>query len=332
MVSTRTLLVALTLALAACGGDRESSTVVTPVADTAGAETVAPPPPVGPPESYVGAHHRVVARIDMEAVRRSSLSADIGSMVRSYPTWQQLLGSSGIDPVRDFDAVLVAAPGVIADQSTLFIRHHLGSAHIREAVLGMAVDRSERSSWREVDGFPVVDWPADTRVPRVVVLTAENELVVTTPDELERVLAVARDHAARREGDAVVEPALVLEPGLIATVAAEEVGEGGQRMRFPPDAFQVTVREDPEQPNGILLIAHGTYADADAAAQARSYYSERRDFYAGQMLVRAVGLDRPLRAATIAGEGNIVDVSAAISEEELRRMLGLLSLGQLAGN
>src|SRR5690606_32897325 len=147
------------------------------------------------------------------------------------------------------------------------IRHHLGNARIREAVLAMSVDRGARPQWREVEGFSAVDWPAETEVPRIVVLTAENELVVTTPDGLDRVVAVARDHAARREGDAAdatVEPALQLEDGLIATIVADEVGDGGQRMRYPPEAFRVSIRQDGEQEGRVVLSAIGTYAD-DAA-------------------------------------------------------------------
>lgn len=327
MSSTRALFVSAAL-LAACGGAEAREAA--PAASAGGeAEVVAPPRPSGPPESHVAADHRVVVRIDMEAVRGSALATDIGSLVRSYPMWRTLLGASGIDPVRDFDAVLVAAPAVIADRSVIVIRHHLGNARIREAVLAMSVDRGARPEWREVEGFSVVDWPAETDVPRVVVLSAENELVVTTPDGLDRVVAVARDHAARREGDATVEPALQLEDGLIATIVADEVGEGGQRMRYPPEAFRVAVRQDGEQEGRVSLSAIGTYADDAAADQARRYYAGQRDFYAGQMLVRAVGLDRPLREATIAGEGNVIDVQASFTEDEIQRALGIVALGQM---
>ncbi len=321
----RALLVSAVL-LAACGGEGPREAEPAP---TAGGEAIAEPPrPTGPPATYVGAEHRVVVRVDMEAVRSSALSADIASLVRSYPTWRELLGSSGIDPVRDFDAVLVAAPALISDRAVLVIRHHLGNARIREAVLSMAVERGERPAWREVEGFSVVDWPAETDVPRVVVLTAENELVVATPDELEQVIAVARDHAARREGDACIEPALQIDDGIIATVVADEVGESASRMRYPPESFRVTVRRSE---GGLSLRASGTYGDANAADQARRYYTRQRDHYAGQMLVRAVGLDRPLREAIIAGEGEVLDFQGSFTEDELRSVLGILALGQLGG-
>lgn len=321
--------VGVALWLAACGGGAEPAEAPAASA-TAGGEAPRERP-TGPPLSYVGDSDRVVVRIDMEAVRGSAIANDIASLVRGYPTWSALLGASGIDPVRDFDRVLVAAPAVIADRSVIVVRHHLGNARIREAVLAMAVDRGARPEWRDTEGFPTVEWPAQTAVPRLVVLTAENELVVTTEDDLARVVAVARDHAARREADGLVEPALQLEDGLIANIVADEVGDSADRMRYPPAAFRVTIREDGEERGRIVLSAQGTYVDDDSAAQARRYYTEQRNFYAGQMLVRAVGLDRPLREATIGGEGNVVDVNASLTEDEIQRVLGLVALGQIGG-
>jgi hypothetical protein len=325
----RTFFAALLL-LAGCGGAAEAPAPVVTEPTTGGEQAARP---TGPPASYVADDHQVVVRIDMEAVRSSALSADIGSLVRSYPTWRDLLGSSGIDPIRDFDRVLLAAPAVVSDRSIIVVRHHLGNARVRDAVLQMASQRGQRPTWRDTEGFPVVEWPAQTAVPRLVVLTSDQELVVTTPDDLERVLTVARDHAARREGDATIEPALQLEQGLIATIVADAMGETGRmRLRHPPEAFSVTVREDGAQQGRILLAAQGRYPNDDAAEQARRYFAEQRDFYAGQMLVRAVGLDRVLREANIAASGSTLDVSASLTEEEIQRVLGLFALGQIGGS
>jgi hypothetical protein len=327
MTSKRIAALVCALGLIGCGG-------AAPRTETA-AVVQAPrarPRSTGPVQSYVGDGDTVIVRIDLERVRSSSLSNDIASLVNSYPMWRELLGSSGIDPVRDFDRVLVAAPEAIADRSVLLIRHHLTNARIREAVLQLAVERGQQPEWETVDGFQVVHWPAQTEVPRIVVLTGEHELVVTTDADLNRVIAVAGDHAGRRSGDELIEPALALEEGTIATIVASDLGEGsGRRLRYPPDAFNVSIRETAAEERRIELSAQGIYADAGAADTARRYFSEQRDFYAGQMLVRAVGLDRPLREAQIGGEGNVVQVSASLTEEEIERVLGLVALGQMGG-
>lgn len=310
----------------ACGGGNAAQ----PAEEaSAGGEAPLVRTPSATLQSYVGEGDQVVVRIDMERVRSSAISEDIASLVNSYPMWQQLLGSSGIDPVRDFDRVLISAPAVIADRSVLLIRHRLTNARVREAVLQMAVEAGSRPQWETQNGFAVVRWPAETEVPRYLVLTGEHELVVTTEEDLPRVLEVANDHAARRSADEAMEPQLTLEAGTIATIVANEIGSGGMTFRYPPEAFNLTIREVEE--GRIALEAHGTYADAAAATTARSYFSQQRDFYAGHMLARAVGLDRALREAQIGGEGNMVDLSASFTEEEIQRVLGLVALGAMGG-
>lgn len=319
------------LTVAGCGGEEPPAEAPPPVAETTGGEAE-PTAPTGPPRTYVADEDTVVMRLDMSRVRESAISSDIASLVRSYPTWSELLGNSGIDPVRDFERVLVTAPTAVTGRGVMLIRHRLTETQVREAVLNMSVDRGERPVWREVDGFDVVDWPAETDPPRVVVITGPHELVVATPDDLERVVEVAADHRARRDGDEVVEPALQLADGTIATVVAEQLTDYARsRIRHPPDAFEVELREDGEHDGRLALSARGRYADAAAAEQARSYYVGQRDFYANQMLVRAVGLDRPLREATIEAEGEQIDVQASFTEEEIQRVLGLVALGQLGG-
>ncbi len=333
MTKTSSLLF-LSFLLLACGSTEDEGAAG---ADTAGGESVAVAPevPVGPARSYVTEAHSIVMRLDMARVRASAVSDDIASLVRAYPTWQQLLGSSGIDPVRDFDRVLVcgaAASGT--DTGTMLVVHSMTNERVREAVLAMAVDRGTQPAWRTVDGFDVVDWPAQTETPRVVVLTGAHELVVTTAAELQSVLAIAHDHRLRREGDEVIEPALALAPGVIATVTASEMSERMRaRIEHPPSSFEVELRDAPEAGSeGRMTIAvRGGYADAPAAEAARAWVVEQRDFYAGQMLVRAVGLDRALRDAVIAADGPTLTIDASFTEEEVQRVLGLLAFAQMGG-
>ena len=315
--------------LIGCGGDETPSQPL--VEATTGGEA---PREVatGPVQSYVTDGDSVVMRIDMTRVRESSLSDDIGSLVRSYPTWRDLLGSSGIDPVRDFDHVLVAAPTAVVGRSVMVVHHNMGNARVREAVLTMAVEQNARPQWRQEDGFDVVEWPAATDPPRLVVLTGDRELVVTSLEDLPRVLGVAHDHRLRREGDETIEPTLALDDGVIATVVASELGDATRRrIQYPPDAFALELSDDPEEQGRMRIHADASYADAAAANEARGWFTRQRDYYAGQMLVRAVGLDRPLREAVIEGEGSHVDLRATFTEEEIERVLGLVALGGLGG-
>ena len=322
----------LALLALACGGPPPETAEPEP---TAGGEAQAEPVPEGPPASYVTAEHHVLVVIDMTRVRESPVGGDIGSLIRSYPTWRELLGSSGIDPVRDFDRALIAAPGALTGQGILLLRHHLDDADIRERVLRMAVSGGETAAWRQERGFSVVDWPAQTDPPRIVVLTGPGELVVCTAQDLPRVLDVASDHRARRrasETSEPIEPALALGDAVIASVRADEVsGSMASRFEHPPEAFDLELREDGSREQ-LALAAHARYADDGAAVAAANYLSRQRDYYADQMLVRAVGLDRLLREARIETEGSRLDVGATFTVEEMQRVLGLVALGQIGGS
>ncbi|MCB9593623.1 MAG: hypothetical protein H6719_12895 [Sandaracinaceae bacterium] len=331
---TRLTALSLSLLLIACGGDADEPDTS---ADTSGGEAVVVAPEVatGPVRSYVAEDAAVTMRLDMTRVRASAVSADIASLVRAYPAWQQLLGSSGIDPVRDFDRVLVTSATTATDSGTMLIVHNLTNERVREAVLAMAVDRGARPEWRQEDGFDVVDWPAETDPPRVVVLTGAHELVVTTTAELPGILAIAHDHRLRRQADEVVEPALALEDGVIAMVHATQVSERmAARIEHPPQGFDLELRDAPGdgEEDRMTIAIRGGYADAAAAEAARAWAVQQRDFYAGQMLVRAVGLDRALRDAQITAQDSDLVIDASFTEEEVQRVLGLLAFAQIGGS
>lgn len=322
--------------LGACNGD-DAATVTVEAEPTTGGEAVVEATPTGPPESYVAAEHSVVLRVDMARVRASSIADDIGSLVRGYPTWEELLGRSGIDPVRDFDRVLVASPSGMSGRSVLVIRHVMSPAQVRQAVLDMAVSRGARADWRAVDGFDVVDWPADTDPPRLLVVTADHELVVCTAEDLDRVIRVAHDHRLRRRGpgagDIAVEPALALEDGTIIALAASSIDASlARRFPHPPESLELVVRDDPAEEGRVHMRGHGVYADAAGAEEAREYIARQRDAYAGHMMVRAVGLDRVLREAQIGATGERLELEASFTEEEIERVLGLVALLQLSGS
>ena len=324
----------LALCLVACAGADNADGARAPASGSATAGGVAaeaaPEVATGPVQSYVRDEHTVVMRLDMSRVRASAVADDIGSLVRSYPAWQRLLEGSGIDPVRDFERVLVAAETTVTDTATMLIVHNLGNARVREAVLQMAAERGEQPEWRQVDGFDVVDWPAETNTPRVVVLAGPQELIVTSPAELDAIIAVAHDHRLRRNASEVIEPALQLDDRVIATVAAQELGERmASRIEHPPESYELQLSDHAQEAGRMVLHARANYADPTAAEAARAWAVRQRDFFAGQMLVRAVGLDRVLRDAVIATDGADLLLDASFTEEEVQRVLGLLAFAQI---
>lgn len=328
------------LLAAACGAPAPQSA---PSASAGGeavasAAPTAPTTPVGPPESYLDARHTVVMQIDMARVRRSPLREDIASAVRSYRTWRTLLGRSGLDPVRDFDQVLVGSSGAVADQAVILVVHRLSGAQLRDVILRMAVDRGERPAWRSVQGFELTDWPVGSR-PRVAVVVGPREVLLVHRDQLDQALQVAADHRARRTGDEVIEPRLAMEPGVMVASAGhslEPMPSVATRAWVPqgvqwPTSYSFELVDDPAS-QAVRVHAQASFTDANAAAAAADYYRSQRDRYAGQVLVRAAGLDRALRGVRIEQQGPNLEVAASFTPQEMQRVLGLVALGQQMGS
>lgn len=279
------------------------------------------------PLSYVAESDTIVLRLNMDRIRRSSLADELGSWLQGHDTWGPALRRAGIDPVEDFDLLLAAAPTSDPAEAIVFARHHLPPDSIRQAV-GRVVDEPAGTAWQQVRGFDVARIGLGGDVATAVVLTAANELVVTTVALFDRALRVARDHRERRTGDELIEPALALADGTIATVVARRLN-GWARERMPdppPEALDLRVMDDSPAQDRVLVHANGTYADSAAAAAAADALTEQRDAYADNMLVAAAGLNGAIGGSEIQATGDALDVRVTFTEGDIERVIGMVAM------
>lgn len=327
---TSLVLPALALALSACGG---AATEPEPSASTnGGEEVVTVAEPIGPPPSFLAQGTKVQMRIDVARIRRSPLAPDISSAIRASTTWQALAGSSGADPIQDFDAILVGGDALYTDRRVVVLRHPHTEAEVRRRVLQMAVDRGTIAEWHEVAGLPAVSWPMQrVEVPYSLVITAEHELVLAADDDLERIAAVARDHALRRAAPTdAIEPQLVMRAGEIATAIIDVPLPG--RTGYPEPPQRTLVQVDERDGDGAAVIAiHSEFTTDAQSTAAHAWLDQQAAFYAQQTMVRAIGMNRPIEEARFAHAGTGLDIGASLTTDELRRALGLMALSQLAG-
>ena len=316
----------LSLALA-CGGPSSGS----PAGDvTAGGEGDTAARPSGPPSSFLGEEVRVVARLDMARVRRSPLATDLGSAIRGTEAWQRLAGTSGVDPVADFDFILLGADALYTDRRVAVLRTPHTEAEIRARVLAMAIDGGAPPAWREVEGFSVVSWPNRGSVPTSLVLTGAHEMVLAPDDSLPRILAVARDHAARRNApEDCIEPRMVARsPAEVSTVLVDMPLPARAGYPVPPQRTRVELDEGA---SGATVVAiHAEFSNDPEAEAAHAWATSQARAFASQPLVRMTGMNRPLETAQFALRGPALDIGAAFTVEEMRRLLGLMALQQMA--
>lgn len=296
---------------------------------TAGAEAEAVP--TGPVPSFLPQGHKVLARLDMARVRRSPVATDIESAMTATATWQALAGGSGIRPVQDLDAMVIASDAMYSDRRVAVLRYAGTEADVRERLLRLSVARSVPLAWSEVEGFAVSTLPVAMPVSHSVVLTAAHEVVVCPTDDVARVASIARDHALRRRGgspDAILEPQLALAAGEVMTAIVDEPPRGRPGYPAPPTSFRVHAMED-DASHHVFLYLHGDFSTEAEAQAALDWALGSARQYAGEFLVRGAGLNRPLEALTGTRTGTAVDLSTNLTPEEVRRGLGAAALLQM---
>jgi hypothetical protein len=293
-----------------------------------GAETTASGPS-GPAPSFLPDGQHVFARIDISRIRRSPVGPDVSSAIRATQTWQTYAGSSGLDPIESFDALVIVADAVYADRRTILVRHTGTEADVREAVLRMSVARDAPPTWSDVEGFPVVVPPSELPIEHSLALTAAHELVYGPTEDLPRVVSVARDHASRRTGpDDLIDPQLTFGANEVATFRVDEPPPRREGWPEPPLRYGVVVVEDPATHTATVQI-HAEYATPALCHTSRDFLAQQASYYAGQMLVRAAGLNRPLETAVFTENGSNLDVTTTLTTDEIRRALGAMALMQL---
>lgn len=281
-----------------------------------------------PPRSFLPDAVRVRMRIDVTRIRRSPAAPDLGSALMATESFRAWAGSSGLDPIRDLDGILIGGDALYSDRRVIVLRYVGDESALRDRILRMGIDRGVTPTWREVSGFAVVDYPdASLPVPHVVVLTAPHELVLAPLDDLDRILSVAQDHAARRVADEAIEPQLAFQDHEVMSVESQDAMP--TYAGYPEGPARFTVRmTDNEDGTHAELDVHGEFTSEEACTHARTYLETQRAAYADHMLVRAAQLDRPLREATFTQAGAALDIHADFTADELRRALGALALLQ----
>lgn len=323
--------VVLALALG-CGGAGApgASSAESGAATSTGAEAAAPAP--GPVRSFVPETARVVARIDMARVRRSPVGPDIAGAIRASESFQDWAGGSGLDPVADLDAILMAGDALYTNRRVIVLRTTGDEARARDLLLRIGVAHGTTAAWRQIRGYPVAAYPDPSLpVPHVVVLTALHEIVLAPEDDLERVLDVADDHARRRAGEAdLVEPALAFREGEIVVLTSGEPMPSRPGYPTPPQRYRLEVVEQAGDRTAIHM--HGSFNDETEAATAHAWLETQARTFSEHMLVRMAQLDRPLTEARIGHDGTELDASTDFTIDELRRALGAVALFQASSD
>ncbi|MEM7139341.1 MAG: hypothetical protein AAF500_22405 [Myxococcota bacterium] len=297
------------------------------------------PIPVGPSTitgpSRIPPGAQLALRIDIERIRRSPLGPDVTKFLAGVPDWQLLLDGSGIEPVEDLDRLLVASPNLQRSRLVLAGRHHGGSAFVTSSVQRMAKARGRRAPWTRRHGVRTAPWHNRDATRRTIAALGENHFTITRPQDLGRVLAMAKARELRDPEDEGLVPArgpdALLSMGPDEAISLEI--EGVHRfvrgnLQHVPSRLRVAVRETGE--NRATVTALATFASDAKAQQASAFWQNVVDFYSQQLFVSLAGFRKTLRGLSLKPDGDRIKVSFDLNADQVRFILSYLE-GRLQG-
>lgn len=287
-------------------------------------QPVTPPRPTPPtdPLSWVPEESSVIGHVHLDALRDTPLWKPMWSEV----TRQQRI-ASWVDLAK-IEAITFGGTGKTR-QDTAYIAALVGRfdpAELRTLAArdGVAPEaRGLLTVYRRPDG----DWAQ----------ISERLIVTCTPNRLEALVARASAGAGRKIEESALYRSLADRVDLMGAhlaVIAED-REGDQRAAFDRRAATFglgSIARDASRV-GVALTAGRTYqvlgaAEAESSARAQSLASSVRnalDGFAGNILVRALGVSGLIGALQTTQDGNYVLVRGALPEGELNAVLGRLS-------
>ena len=279
--------------------------------------------------AFLPAGSQIALRIDVARIRRSPLAEDVRALMAVLPDWQALLEGSGIDPLDDLDRVLIASPNLQRSRLIVAGRTTGDQAGIRAAAQRLADAAGEPLAWRRTRGAEVAPWHDRDPTDRVIAIIGPRHFVIARPEDLPRVLAVARNRAAdRAEGEHPADALLSMEEGeglSLEVEGARNFARGRPQQRGPIDMVPTEVRlalsELPE--DRVAARSRWSYESAERADEARSYWDRMRVGYARNIITQVLGVGAILDRATLETDGDHFDGNVDMGVPELQRLLGL---------
>jgi hypothetical protein len=333
--------------------DLDAGTPDDPAADTdadadTGADAVAgaaptpdtPPLPVAPSalagKSRIPPGAQLALRVDLKRVRESPLAPDVTSFLRGVPDWQLLLDGSGIEPVADLDRLLVATPNLQRSKLVVAGRHRREPSFARRSVSRLARSRGKKPRWQKRHGVPTAPWHDLDPTPRTIALLSDRHFSITRHQDLERVLAMAK---ARELRDAKEEGLVVARgPDALLSMGPEEAisleVEGVHRfvvgnIKHLPERLRLAVRETGANEATVTVLA--TFADAELASDASSYWKRVATFYSQQLIITLAGFGKTLRRMDFTPADERIRISFKLNADQIRFILSYAE-GRLRGS
>ena len=270
----------------------------------------------------------------LDRLRKSPYEREVRQLLQVFYDHKTLLWSSGLDPIQDFEAMLIATPNPYRVTRTfLAVRHNLSSRKIRRSITRAARYKGKRLRWRRHSGSLqgiIPSPPRHPKDPRVVILKP-NVVMLTDPSHIP--LLSLKSAATSRAPDAGVHATPWIQR-LEQMGSAGGHGEGPgmllqainlpRLIRLPPDfktplTFRLTIpASEPADLNALLTFASESDAKIFLAAIPRRIKQAKRS-----LLLRFMGIPDLLEQIKTTRKGKVVEASVTLTGDQVRGLLGV---------
>jgi hypothetical protein len=137
----------------------------------------------------------------MDRVRQQPLGANLGQLLKSVYQWRDFFSPAGLDPVRDFDHILVFGPQLRdSSQVAAFLQHNVRASRMRGAIDSLIRHSGPGSTWLRSSKMPAARAVAD-RAQRLFVMYPGQVVAVVPPSVEKDALALTAFKLPAAKGD-----------------------------------------------------------------------------------------------------------------------------------
>ena len=234
----------------------------------------------------------------MDRVRQQPLGEMLGHLLKSVYQWRDFFAPGGLDPVKDFDQILLFGPQLRdSSQVAAFLQHNVRAPRMRGAIDGLVKKSGPESVWLKGTKYPAARAFAD-RSQRSFVMYPGKVVAVVPPRVEKDALALSNFKLPSASGDE-------LASVFVKTPWRALLGTGFQLSKSIRSA---TIKVFPDEDGGARIEA--ALDDESSEAAQRDVKQIKHDVdtvtLASNWLLSGSRLAEPLQTSTDGGKIHLV--------------------------
>ncbi|MSP26527.1 MAG: hypothetical protein EXR75_15545 [Myxococcales bacterium] len=257
--------------------------------------------------------------IASDVARRHPLGRSFAELLMMLPQWNSLIGGTNLDPVRDFDHVLISGPHMkSASVVVAVVEYNVSTFKIRAALERAMRASRPRGSWQSGYPHPVARFGPDGS--HYAALNEEKRLLVVLPAAAKGELARVREMKGfqKSSDDLIVMHIATPWRGVMKTAVPFPKTIAWLRLRLTPhrDSFSLDIEAEDRD---------AETAERDMHELAAAIEELRPNPIPGATLL---GLPPLFQRPTYSRRDRTITAHVEASEVEMRRIIGFIAKWQ----